>query len=173
MSASKFLLSISAVLCLAVVAFAHDDTCDDSYNHCDFKFSGPDELRTFELTDMSDKPFTNRIVSKNKQVEMIGILNTNASVPPEIIVDGHVFTLPDLGNPTLTPTHLKPYPVHSKKGSGIGHEVFHGNQLWAVKGHCVRVFFSSYQVVNSDGYVIENKNDVPKEMHKCVVFMTS
>lgn len=172
MAFTTIVSAVIATACLLTLAHAHEDSCSDSYMHCEFKFEGDDMLRTFPLTDMTDMPFTNRIVAKNMS-EMIGILNTDATIPPEVIMDGDVMDVTQLGSPNFTPTHFKPFIVGDGHGSGIGHQAFTGNQMNVAKGKCMRIFFTSFQYLDVNSNVVANMNDVPKEWNKCVVFMTA
>lgn len=144
-------------------------SCGQAYKMCDFKFANTNSVLTYTLNAKADTVFTGRIVSK--MMPRIGLLNMNDIVPEFIANDGTVTPITSIGNPTLTPTHFKPFQYKTSGGSGISHETFTGNQLQSSKGRCLRVYFSTYQTL-SDGLnpsVVDNIN-VGKSDNKCVVF---
>ena len=149
------------------------DYCEQAYKNCDFRFSGyAYGVPEFYIDNyVVDRAFTPKIVSKVPG-EILGVLNSN-NITPEFIFNYGAKPITHFGNPNFTPTHFKPFSIKYTKGSGIGHQTFHGNQLHVARGKCVRVYFTSYQLLKYHyGPVKENKNNVPKYKNKCVVFKT-
>lgn len=175
--------SIALFAAFVVAVAAEDppyDPCLDEYIRCDFGFRGHQNPPTHNMeTRKADRPFTPWIVSRDPE-ETIGAVNSNGFVPEFIFDDGSVAKITDYGNPNFTSTSFKPftfpfnYPYTER--AGIGHEIFQGDQLGVAKGKCIRVSFSSYQLLYKNKYgrydVIENKNNVSKSENKCVVFKT-
>ena len=74
----------------------------------------------------------------------------------------------------FTPTVFKPFAIELTGGSGIGHEVFQGDQEQVARRRCVRVFFSEYQILvgrSAPFEVVDNVGPVRRD-RKCVVFRT-
>lgn len=168
---SRFLAPTLALLLVllapAAAQSASATPCLDAFRACDFTFVNTTTLQRFDISRRPDKPFTMRIVSKDP-TEILGVLNTN-DIVVEFISRLRVIPITLLGKPKFSPTQFKPFP--RGWGSGIGHETFQGNQLGVAMGRCIRVHFSSYQLLNRrNGTVIENVNGLGKEAGKCVVF---
>lgn len=149
----------------------HADFCAAAYRACDFAFEGYPNVPTFDASGKQDTPFTNRIVARNGQV--LGVLNTNNIIPEFLFPGGIAKPITYFGSQPFTPTHFKPFSLGKAKGSGIGHQTYHGDQSRIVRHKCVRVFFSTYQVLKSlyKPSVIANIN-VNRYDNKCVVFRT-
>lgn len=166
------ILSVSSMaLLLASTASAHyhQDECEQAYRECEFRFDSYDNIPTFSLAGKADVPFTTAIVSKNAY-EILGVLNTN-HIAPEVVLSHDYKPITALyASPSLTPTHIKPLSIPYGKGSGLGHQVLTTSQKNALSNQCIRVFFTSYQVLNYHGHVVENANYVPRNKNKCVVF---
>lgn len=171
---SNTLLSTALLVCMSFgISTASPISCEDAYATCEFKFEGHDSLPTFSVGMFQDKPFTSRVISKNPS-ENLGILNTN-DVTPEFISDiGSVTDITAAGaKPPFTPTHFKPFSFEKKTYSGVGHQTFHGDQLAQASGRCMRVFFTSYQLLSlSSPYVVLENKHVTGKTTKCVVFRT-
>lgn len=109
--------------------------------------------------------------------KILGVVNTNYVIP-EFIKSSWLEGIPitKFGNPRFSSTAFKPFSIPGTPWSGVGHEVFHGNQRYVAQGRCVRVYFTSFQLLAKDSYgrlvVVSNRNDVPKREMKCVVFRT-
>lgn len=143
--------------------------CAVAAKKCDFSFAGAAGLPTFDVRGKADQSFTTAVVSKNAS-ELIGIGNNNVIVP-EFIVGSTATSITAFGRPNFTPSHLKPFTIVNTTTSGIGHQVFHGNQKGAARKRCVRIYFTAYQqFVGGD---VLNFNDVPRKANKCVVFLTA
>lgn len=144
-------------------------SCAMAYKKCAFKFTNTNSVPTFSVGGKPNSVFTTKIVSK--KAPRIGLLNSNGIVAEFIASDGTVTLIDTIGSPLLSPTHFKPFPFYKSRMSGIGHQTFSGNQLKSVKGRCVRVYFTHYQIITTGPKpkVIENIN-VSKAMNKCVVF---
>lgn len=147
------------------------NTCAAAARLCDFRFKNVQGVPTYSIAGKPDQVFTGEIVSKSGP--RIGILNTNGIIPEFINTDGTVTLINTVGSPRLTPTHFKPLPFPKSVGSGIGHQTFTGNQFAVSRRRCVRVFFTTFQVLSSGRKprVINNVN-VDREDNKCVVFRT-
>lgn len=171
-SRSVIVLFIALFAASNATKWTYPNACVQAFNDCDFKFAGKNTLSTFFIGGKQDKAFTPLIVSKNPH-ENIGVLNMNNITPEFINNNGIATPISYVGNPKFTPTHFKPYAIKYTRGSGVGHQTFHGNQLSVAKGRCVRVFFSTYQLLEKyyPFNVIDNVN-VNKYDNKCVVFMT-
>lgn len=144
--------------------------CAEAFAECDFRFNNTRGLPTFWLGQKPDMSFTSRIVFKDS-MKYLGVLNTN--IIPQFIFRNRVVNITQFGSPRLTPSHFKPFFMNRTKGSGIGHQTFHGNQRTVSRGKCVRIYFSNYQLLSSKfGNVVSNMNNVMKNMNKCVVFRT-
>ena len=177
MNSKMFILSLA--FCLFSVAFGSvshpSKACRDAYYRCDFRFVGPDTLRTFYIGGPPDVAFTPRIISRNSD-ELLGVLNSNNITPEFINEYGGATPITSVpAQQPFTPTHFKPYTIKYTPYSGIGHQTFHLDQKDVARSQCVRVWFSEYQILKSvyPLEVKENKNNVPKSLNKCVVFYTS
>lgn len=149
------------------------DVCAEAYDACDFKFVRRDTVPTFSVTGKSDKPFTPKIVSRMNG-ERIGVLNSNGIVPEFILADGSVQDITEAGaSPKFRPTHFKPFSKKKKNGSGIGHQKYHGNQKMIARGQCIRVYFSTYQVLTGRPPYVKKNVNVDKTDNKCVVFKSA
>lgn len=159
-----------AVVCATVLGcFAQQDYCQKAYNKCQFRFGFSARMKTFELKNDTTMPFTSRIRSK-KFGQLIGIINANG-ITPEFVFSRTAFPITNFGDPYYMPTHFKPLSMGSG-GSGIGHEAFRGDQYEYARFRCVRMFFSSFQILDSDGKVKRVENNVPFVRSKCAVFRT-
>lgn len=148
---------------------SQDSACRAAYNNCEFRFSRNGPIPTFYVSGKPDTAFTTRVVSKNRH-EILGVLNSN-NIVPEIIESHYARPITSLhATPYFTPTHFKPFSIPYSKGSGIGHQTLSQQQKSILKGKCMRVYFTEYQVLDRNGYVKSNKNNVPKHANKCVVF---
>lgn len=165
-----FILSIGHLAIAS--AYEWNDPCQAASRMCDFRFDSYDTLPTFSLSGKADVPFTTRIISKKGGV-YLGVLNTN-HIATEAISPRGSEPITDLFSvPPLVATHIKPLSIKYTKGSGLGHQVLTSSQKKALEDKCIRVYFSSYQVLNYYGHVVENKNHVPRSQNKCVVFRTN
>ena len=128
-------------------------------------------IPTFRIGGPPDIAFTSRIVSKDPR-EIIGILNTNDVVPEFILRNGAAVRITHFGSQRFTPTHFKPFAIPRTIGSGVGHQTFHGDQLRIARGQCVRVFFTTFQVLKGVRPPTVANVNVGREAFKCVVFRT-
>lgn len=143
--------------------------CVVANEDCDFEFEGFEGVvATFPIGIKADVPFTTRIVSKDPS-ENLGVLNSNGMTPEAIRFDGVGIPITELGNPPFTPTHAKPFPLPDG-GSGIGHQTLTANQLESAPGACVRVFFSSYQLIVGPKPTDVVNINAKKGDFKCAVF---
>jgi len=147
------------------------DACLNAFRRCDFRFQGLNFLPTFNINGPADRSFTPRIVSTRRD-EILGVLNTNGITPEFIFNNFQVRPITLFGDQRFTPTAFKPFSIPGTSGSGVGHETFQSNQLEVARGMCVRVFFTSYQVLFRNGNVRSNMNNVPRSRNSCVVFRT-
>lgn len=154
-----------------VSGHAWTDPCQEAARVCDFRFDSYGNVPTFSLSGEADVPFTSRIISK-KGGEYLGVLHTN-NITPEVISPEGFKDITQLNTvPSFTATHFKPLSINYTKGSALGHQVLSSSQKMALEGNCVRVYFSSYQVLNYYGHAVGNKNHVSVSKNKCVVFRT-
>lgn len=155
--------------------------CQNAYNACGFKFDGRMQVPTFSVLGAPDRSISPIIISK-KANQKIGVLNTNDIIPEFILTDGSAKNITLFAKPRFTPTHFKPYSIAKPMpnlnmtmyGSGVGHQTFHGTQKSLARKRCVRLFFTTYQVLSNGmkPYVTGNVN-VKKSDMKCVVFLTN
>lgn len=143
--------------------------CEDAYDDCEFRFAGKLRLPTFNVTGEADMAFTTRIIPKDVSYGL-GMLNSNNIIPEFIHDDGTSMEIIEFGSQRFSAHHFKPFWVAQDRGSGIGHETFHGDQEEQAKNRCVRLFFTHYQEIRQNGVV--NQNNVPRSQKKCVVFRT-
>lgn len=181
----KTSISIAVSLLLAAVSYAavvdvpspspeipdpFSDECQRAFKSCNFRFAGlPDSVPTFDISGPSDVSFTPPLVWADRS-RRVGVANANQD--GEIIENSSVvlpFSQWDTGFQRLSRTQFKTYPIPKSPFSGIGHEVFQGNEAYA-KGKCVRVYITSYQTLNGSNppLVTGNVNNA----HECVVFKT-
>lgn len=154
--------------------------CGRVYDECLFKFEGETGLNKYDIPypQVPDKPFT-PIIAPKDPTKKLGVLQTNGIIP-EFIWPGYppltiVYYSTFLKIQQYTSTHFKPFWMSDEFGSAIGHETFQGRQEESAKGRCVRIYFTSFQVlehVYGQNVVVENRNDVPKSENMCVVFET-
>lgn len=147
------------------------DGCFRAFRRCDFRFQGISGLPTFSISGPADRAFTPRVISTRRN-QILGVLNTNDVISEFVFPDGGFSPITNFGSQRFTPTAFKPFSIPRTTGSGVGHETFQGNQLQVARGRCVRVFFTSYQLLFRNGNVSGNINDVPRSMNSCVVFRT-
>lgn len=147
--------------------------CVRAYKACIFKFKGELGLAKYDIApDSPDRAFTPPIVPKDS-TKHVGVLNTNGIVPEFLGQSAEPIT--SFGSQRFTPTHFKPFWISKKYGSGIGHQTFHGDQATLAMDKCVRVYFTSFQVINNQNgskNVVENRSNVPRSENACVVFRT-
>lgn len=168
-------VALVAATVLSAAGAIMQQTCESAYQECQFKFQGESGLSTYNLQpELTDRAFTPIIVPKDP-TKRIGVLNMNG-IAPEIIADnGGDEPISSYGSPSFSPNHFKPFWISHLFGSGIGHETFQGDQAEVAKGMCVRIFFTSFQILeNTSGWnvVVKNFNNVSKYEDKCVVFKT-
>ncbi|KAI0560741.1 von Willebrand factor A-like protein [Gracilaria domingensis] len=144
-------------------------SCQEAFNRCAFTFAGKNGLATFDATSRPDVSFTPMIISKNPNVH-IGVLNMNDLTPVFIEEDG-VTEITRFGSQRFTRTHFKPFSIEGTRGSGIGHQTYHGNQMQLARNRCIRVSFSQVQLLDNTEIVAGNLNDAPE--NHCVVFRTN
>lgn len=150
------------------------DACAAAYDACDFKFMGKDTVPTFKVTGKPDRPFTPKIVSR-QQGERIGVVNSNNIIPEFIMVDGSTEKITEAStSPKYRPTHFKPFSKNRRTSSGIGHQTYHGDQKEQARKRCIRVYFSSYQLLTgSRPPYVKNNIHVDQSANKCVVFKSA
>ncbi|KAI0560365.1 Kazal [Gracilaria domingensis] len=149
--------------------------CDEAYDLCDFAFAGEDEDESpvYSVDGPPDIPFTPVIVSKDPN-ERLGVLNTN-NIEVEIIEDDGSYvgitSLP--AQQTFSPTQFKPLTVPNTKMSGIGHQTFQTDQKEVIRGRCVRIFFTHYQLLEqTEPFNVIDNVSAERGDNKCVVFET-
>ncbi len=145
-------------------------SCQQAFDKCQFTFQNTSVLSTFNASGIPDRPFTPLILAKNSTYR-VGAVNMNNLVP-QFIDDTGAKNITLFAQQPFSPTQFKPY-YDNQLGSYIGHETYQGNQSAEAKGRCIRVYFSSYQILNAQGNVVDNANNVPKSSNKCVVFKTA
>lgn len=145
------------------------DACENAFKICEFTFAGRKGLQTFDISGEPDLSFTTRIVPKDVTYAL-GSLNTNNIIPDFIDENGTATEIVEFGSQRFTPTHFKPFWIAQDRGSGIGHQTFHGNQEQKATDRCVRVYFTHFQEFRETGLV--NRNNVARSENKCVVFRT-
>lgn len=151
-------------------------TCRQWFDECELTFAGSNQIPMYNLSIFNtDTTFTSRIQPKNLSSPLLGIANTKE--PAEYLQNGKPMPVTSLGDPPAAPTIFKTFPIPFPKvipASGVGHETFQGNQLSALSGKCFRLYITSYQILDSQSLqVVDNVNDAPKSMNKCVVFKTA
>ncbi|KAI0563516.1 hypothetical protein FGB62_38g214 [Gracilaria domingensis] len=142
------------------------DSCEVAFDECEFTFAGKRGLASFSIDGASDKSFTPVIVAKDSDVHL-GVLNSN-NVVPEFIEDSGVFPITKFGSPRFASSQFKPLSIWQGRGTGIGHQTFQGDQQQLARDRCIRIFFTSIQLMNP----FSNLNNVPRSAKKCVVFRT-
>eukprot|EP00178_Gracilaria_changii_P019092 TRINITY_DN55555_c0_g1_i1.p1 TRINITY_DN55555_c0_g1~~TRINITY_DN55555_c0_g1_i1.p1 ORF type:complete len:402 (+),score=57.92 TRINITY_DN55555_c0_g1_i1:679-1884(+) len=150
--------------CPTVTCPPEVNECQKAFDNCAFTFAGKNGLATFDATGRPDKSFTSMVVSKDPNMRL-GVLNMN-DVVPEFIDDNGAKRITMFGSQRFTETHFKPYSIEGTRGSGIGHQTYHGNQKQLARNKCIRVFFSHVQLLDPT----TNLNEVPDNY--CVVFRT-
>lgn len=186
MAASKFVIVIAALSSLLfLLADAQTnfdlDACIRASERCDFSLPSKLILPTVSL----DKPFDRAVTgavrfrrredknSHSGELCTLGVLNAN-NIPVEVVNRRGFLPLTAISTtPRLSPAHFKPFSIPYGKESGIGYQTLSSDQKSALRGQCIRIFFTSYQVLNSDGTVKENVNNVPRFRNKCVVFIAN
>lgn len=154
------------------------EACRRAYERCDFRFSGDQAIATVSLDGTPDTPASPRIVAKPRGdfangTQQVGILNTN-ELPVEVILARFFLPLPAFQvTPRLSATHFKPFPVPFGTGSAVGFQTLVESQITALRGQCLRLFFTDYQIISSDATVLDNLVDVPRFRNKCVVFLVA
>lgn len=153
--------------------------CRVAFRQCNFRFQTYADIPTVSLSPPYDRAVSPRIISKKHgetigyvNYTILGVLNSN-NIPAEVVNRKNHFPITYLSsNPPLTPIHVKPFPIRYTSGSGIGFQTLTGTQKAALRKRCIRLFFTEYQVLNKDGTVKDNINNVPRYKNKCVVFRT-
>lgn len=145
------------------------NACRIASDECKFRFDHPDKVPKFHLPNHWDQAFTPVIVSK-KRGEFIGLVNTNG-IYPQVVSRGGNHRLSTLRSlPSIPDTALKPYPMVTEPGSGIGNQFLKARQRRALSGKCFRVYFSTYELVDDNGYVKGHVHNLRAEDNACVVF---
>lgn len=149
------------------------DACEQAYQDCDFAFLNTPVVPTFTLGGNPDKPFTPRIVSRIPG-EVVGVLNTNGIIPEFIEPDGSVQLITSTpANPMFAPTQFKPLSIPDDIGSGVGYQTFQGNQLFEARNRCVRLFITSFQILETmPPFSVVGNVNADRTDNKCVVFRT-
>lgn len=148
-------------------------SCWSAFKRCEFGFMGVHGIPTFGTNGSADKAFTPRIVSKNRN-EAAGGLNSNGIIPQFISSSGSAINISLFGTQPFSPTAFKPITINKTHFSGVAHETWHGDQALVVRGRCVRVYFTHYQLYSRRHSlsVVGNRNGHGSE-NKCVVFRTA
>jgi len=146
-------------------------SCEAAFNKCMFTIDNSTSVSLYEVPSTPDSAFTGRIEFKNRR-KRVGILNSGKFAAEFILPRGIAQPITAFGSQPFTPTAFKAFAIANSTGSGIGHEVLQGNQRFAARNRCVRVFFNAYHLLNPNGYVTENVNLDKKDMKACVVFLT-
>ncbi|PXF43847.1 hypothetical protein BWQ96_06393 [Gracilariopsis chorda] len=149
------------------------DKCQQAYDLCGFYFGNETDVPVFSVDGPDNVAFSPVIESRNDN-ENLGVLNSN-NLEVEIFEgDGNYVGITSLpASQTFSRTQFKPFSLSNTKGSGIGHETFQADQREVIRGRCVRVFFSHFQLLeltppfNVVGNVVAGRED-----NKCVVFKT-
>lgn len=161
--------SVFTLLFVSAFALANADFCDDAYDKCDFRFAGSTKVEYYKITS-SDMTFTPRIRSKTFGM-VLGHMNANYK-STEIVFQKRTFPISNFQNPPFAPTQFKPYRFKKSSGSAIGAQYMTKSQKMYVNFRCIRVFFSSYQVLRKDQKTVKKNLHYVKngDNTKCVVF---
>jgi hypothetical protein len=140
-------------------------SCVEQALQCDFYFAGNNETApVFDPLNAEDNvKFTYNIMSRT--YDSVGVLNSNGEATSFIFVDGEQSMKE--WNDDFTTYQFKP---SGTSPSGIMHETFQDNSELYVNGKCVKVYITSWQVLDEEGNVVENVNE-PNE-DSCIVFRT-
>lgn len=171
-SAATKLVLLSIFLLFACISgngsHARDEginVCAEAASKCNFRFAGS-RIAKISLDDRVDTPLTPPIISR-LGYPYLGILNSN--IEPEVVFDGLLFPISSAPlNPKISKSIFKPFSYQYT--SAMGFENMNDDQKRFLRGFCIRVYFSSYQVLDEQGNVRKNFNNVPKYKKKCVVF---
>lgn len=160
---------IIVTLLLVCVSTSRGDYCEKMYKKCAFRFGFRKTLPTFKLMKRPNKAFTPRIRSK-KFGRLVGTLQSNG-MSPQFLFTKAGFPVSYFGKPRFSKDHFKPIALRSG-GSAIAHEAFRGNNLEFARYRCIKVSFSSYTLLRTDGTVKKVVNNMDEKDNICVVFKT-
>lgn len=158
-----------------IVGHRDREACNEAYSSCRFKFSSKADLPIISFRNKWDVSLSPKIISKTT-TELIGIVhmgnfeahlisnNGNQAISSLNVLRGNK---PDQKVPAQA---IKPFYNQEVKGSGLGFQRINYWQRKVLRNHCFRIYFSSYQLVNSDGNVVANFNDLERSDNACVVF---
>jgi hypothetical protein len=146
------------------------DECLWAYEHCNFYFQGHlHDVPTYSVATPNDQGVTDIVRARDGSI--LGQMNDNN--PTQFIrSDGSLI------NVNLEPVSPQSFSPFQWKAFGnptrIGHETFQGNQIPA-RNRCVKINFTSWQVLDGTGNVVGNVNINPPSScpNCCVVFMTN
>jgi hypothetical protein len=136
------------------------ETCLEEALQCDFYFSGSKtSVPAYALSNTADNVDFSRKI-KSRTDGRIGGLISNG--------DGNSFIMSS-GEETATEYYSKFAKYQfAPSGAYLMHQAFQGDSAQYADGKCVKVYFSDWQVLNSDGSVKQTVADGDA----CVVFRT-
>lgn len=145
-----------------------DAACDAAYAGCRFNFVGVKGLQDVNLGSAAPTWISHALAIKMRGTMKPRILNANNLVPEFVYPDG-AQPITNFADPKLDPLAIR---TVSKRGdrSVLMHGQLAGNQEEVLKGKCVRVFFSAYELIGQGGRSIGVRHIYRKEKGECVVF---
>lgn len=146
-----------------------DAACTTTYDGCLFNFVGVHGLQSVDLGAASPTWISHALALKSGGGQMTPrMINANNLVPEFVFPDG-AQPITNFGSPRLDRLAVR---TVSKRGDRtvIMHGQLSGNQATVLKGKCVRVFFSAYELIGQGGRSIGVRHMYQKEKGQCVVF---
>jgi len=162
---ASILSSVESRAAKLPLADQYYDNCCEAAKQCNFYFYGyEDYVPVYQIC--ADSPdngpgFTDQILARDGTC--IGVMNSQG--PCEYLNEyGYYAELTELDY-YLSSTQFKPFTDSGVPR--IGHETFQGDSRMAVQGQCIKVPFSSWQVLDGQN-VVANINSTSE--NDCVVF---
>lgn len=145
--------------------------CRDAYKQCKFHFDGLSKITTFPLQEDIHVSFSARITSKKKG-ESVGHVYSKGFVAEVIKASGAV-ELSQFGGENRVPDNgFNSYALQGVTGSGIQNQALLKSHIMALRHKCIRMYFSSYQILYPNGSVKDTVMNLGLSDKYCVVFRT-
>lgn len=167
----SLLVSMNVVLTTAVpTPESAASACAGAYENCLFRFDTVENVPHFYLTGVWDDVFTPRIKSKTEGT-IVGLMHSNG-FEADIVQQGGSRPISSLcGMKKVSKFVFKPFRIPNSPFAGIGSQFLTIRQQNKLKGKCVRLYMSDYQVLNEQHNVQANTGNLRRSDNICVVFM--
>lgn len=166
-----FVLMALSVCSLVASEEARGSYCEEMYERCQFRIGRTTKIQKFRLPMHQSQLSQRRIISKVYGVKIGLIVSDGLSAEFLSDEDQTATPIDEFGDPKLSPVHFQTLSINNRPRSGIDHIELASTQVDVAKNRCVRLHFSSFDVIKENGQT-EHITISGKDEEHCVVFRT-